>query len=324
MTMASKTNHINTTRYQLYHELLHRLCTVSIGIPIVIIALARCPTYLIHTSHLVCILEWLQLLPEECNATSSTGTNNFSSAFFYYPIASLLIASSRNPLWLLCLFFAVFTLASFTTSVNQDQDCQRLYFHHLLQGLLFVSIGHHHLIQISLNSFPHTMYFMFIVWNCDTGALLGGKFLGGKLSYYNHTSTPMSWLTSISPNKTISGLVSGILLGIITAVYFPALLKSCLVWRGTDLMLMSSSSSDEPLEFYQVPILQPFSIVTRRVIIGFVLSFTGLLGDLVESCIKRAAGKKDSGKLLPGHGGLMDRMDSMLISSAVYLWCFMK
>jgi CDP-diglyceride synthetase len=169
------------------------------------------------------------------------------------------------------------------------------------------------------------MYFMFIVWNCDTGALLGGTFLGGKLSHHKHTSTPMNWLNSISPNKTISGLLSGILLGILTAVYFPAILESCLVWRGTDLMLSSSlSSSDEALEFYQVTILHPFSIVTRRVIVGFVLSFTGLLGDLVESCIKRAAGKKDSGKLLPGHGGLMDRMDSMLISSAVYLWCFMK
>lgn len=308
MLLSSNIDH---TRNQLSHELLRRLFTVSIGIPIVIIALVRCPTYLIQASHLLCILEWIQLMPEECKRT--VGTNNFSTAYFYYPLTSLWIASSKNPLWLLCLFFAIFTLASFTTGVNHV--CQRLYFQHLLQGLMFVSIGHYHLIQISLKSFTHTMYFMFTVWNCDTGALLGGKFLGGKKNYQKHINAPISWLHSISPNKTISGLLSGILLGTITAVYVPIILQSGLA---------RSSSSDEALEFHQVTILQPFSIMSRRIIVGFVLSFTGLLGDLVESCIKRAAGKKDSGKLLPGHGGLMDRMDSMLLSSAVYVWCFMK
>lgn len=300
-------------------ELLRRFCTVSIGIPIVIAALARYPTYLIQASHFLCILEWLQLIPEDCK---SARASNQSSARFYYPIVSLVVASSRNPLWLLSLSFAVFTLVSFTSVTNQL--CQRLYFHHLLQGLLFVSVGNYHLIQISSMSFPHTLYFMFIVWNCDTGALLGGKLLGGKALFYRQPFISKGWLKSISPNKTVSGLLSGLLLGILTAVYFPAILKSSLKWCADLPSLSCSSSSDELLEFHHVQALQSLSIVMRRIIIGFVLSSTGLLGDLVESCVKRAAGKKDSGKLLPGHGGLMDRMDSMLISSGVYLWCFMK
>jgi len=65
------------------------------------------------------------------------------------------------------------------------------------------------------------------------------------------------------------------------------------------------------------------SVAVRRIFVGTILSFVGIMGDLVESGVKRNAGAKDSGKLIPGHGGLMDRMDSMLIASGVYYWVFM-
>ncbi|KAJ8498191.1 hypothetical protein OPV22_008743 [Ensete ventricosum] len=93
-------------------------------------------------------------------------------------------------------------------------------------------------------------------------------------------------LTSISPKKTLEGAFAGLTGCTLTAV----LLSKILCWPTT---LLSAS--------------------------GFgVLNFTGsLFGDLIESMIKRDAGVKDSGSLIPGHGGILDRVDSYVFTGAL-------
>lgn len=85
----------------------------------------------------------------------------------------------------------------------------------------------------------------------------------------------------ISPNKTIEGFVGGLLSAILFACLFQ----------------------------YFIPIASSYVIL---IAVTFIASIIGQLGDLVESAIKRHYDVKDSGKLLPGHGGILDRFDSLL------------
>jgi phosphatidate cytidylyltransferase len=94
---------------------------------------------------------------------------------------------------------------------------------------------------------------------------------------------------AISPNKTIEGSLGGIVMAVAAALIF---------------QLMA------PL----------FESVTTAIIIAIIVSIVGQLGDLVESGIKRHFDVKDSGALLPGHGGVLDRFDSLLfVFPALYL-----
>jgi len=90
----------------------------------------------------------------------------------------------------------------------------------------------------------------------------------------------------ISPKKTVEGLIGGIIMSVITAVVIH-------------------------LTFF--PQIQ----LVHAMIVGIVLSITGVIGDLAESLWKRSAAVKDSGTLLPGHGGFLDRFDSILFTAPI-------
>ncbi|HBI04289.1 MAG TPA: phosphatidate cytidylyltransferase, partial [Paenibacillaceae bacterium] len=111
------------------------------------------------------------------------------------------------------------------------------------------------------------------IWATDTGALFFGKKFGKRKLW-----------PAISPNKTIEGSLGGGLLGIIIVV------------------LISY--------FANITSLLPLS---TAILIGLVIAIGGQLGDLMESAVKRSLHVKDSGEILPGHGGMYDRFDSMIV-----------
>ncbi|MBK7559928.1 MAG: phosphatidate cytidylyltransferase [Chitinophagaceae bacterium] len=118
---------------------------------------------------------------------------------------------------------------------------------------------------------------IFSIWVNDTMAYLVGSFIG---------RTP---LTKISPKKTWEGTIGGIILCVIAIGYlFPLVM-------GKDL-----ENSNVPSGIW--------------FIIPAICGIFGTAGDILESKLKRMAGVKDSGSFMPGHGGFLDRFDSLLVA----------
>ncbi len=133
------------------------------------------------------------------------------------------------------------------------------------------------------------IYLFVAVWASDIGAYVAGRTLKGP-----------RMAPSISPNKTWSGLVGGCIAAA------AAVMAVCYYWPDTEL---SARISALPLWAHGL--------------FGITLGVVGQLGDLLESHFKRRAGVKDSGNIIPGHGGLLDRIDALLmvsIISAACLW----
>ncbi|MDI6822554.1 MAG: phosphatidate cytidylyltransferase [Actinomycetota bacterium] len=81
-------------------------------------------------------------------------------------------------------------------------------------------------------------------------------------------------------------------------------------WEGTILGLLASSAALGLMAFI------PLSLA-KRILMGLIIGIAAVLGDLFESSLKRVAGVKDTGSIIPGHGGILDRLDSLLFTAPV-------
>ena len=125
---------------------------------------------------------------------------------------------------------------------------------------------------------------MVVIWVCDSAAMSGGRAIGGaKLA------------PTISPGKTRSGSTVGVLGGLLVAPIF-----GYLVFPRVGI-----SAGVVPL-----------------LVIAALLSVLGQLGDLAESLFKREVGVKDSSHLIPGHGGVLDRFDSLYFALPITAFCY--
>lgn len=134
----------------------------------------------------------------------------------------------------------------------------------------------------STRALPEGEFFVFFValvtWAADTGAYYAGTLWG------RHLLAP-----SISPKKTIEGVIGGLVLAM-----------------GASLLAHGS--------------FLPQLLLLDAVLLGLLLTGSGLAGDLCESAIKRCMGVKDSGGILPGHGGMLDRLDSLLFTAPTFYY----
>lgn len=137
--------------------------------------------------------------------------------------------------------------------------------------------------MLAVNALPvHSLHALLLIFVtsplADTFAYLVGSAIGGK-----------KLCPKISPNKTVSGAVGGLVGGALGALILHFIFPSVLGMQAEWLIFL---------------------------VIGLAAAFFTEAGDLFESYIKRRVGIKDMGKLLPGHGGVMDRIDGILFCSA--------
>jgi phosphatidate cytidylyltransferase len=131
-------------------------------------------------------------------------------------------------------------------------------------------------------------FLLCVVWAGDSCAL----YVGG--SYGRRRIAP-----SLSPNKTLEGTIASLVGGLLITGFLVALSGFL---AGHDITLLNFP---EPLWYW--------------LLLAVVLNAGAQLGDLAESALKRGAGVKDAGNILPGHGGVLDRMDALLIAAPL-LW----
>jgi phosphatidate cytidylyltransferase len=119
-----------------------------------------------------------------------------------------------------------------------------------------------------------------LTWGTDIGGYTFGRMIGGR-----------KLMPSVSPGKTVAGAVGGLVLAIVLTVAYE--------------------------RFVLRPQAQLGMLLQGAVLFAVLVSVAGQVGDLVESMLKREAGVKDSSHLIPGHGGMLDRIDSLLFTLPV-------
>lgn len=145
-------------------------------------------------------------------------------------------------------------------------------------GLLYLGAAVVALMSLrAQGGFPLVLWLLLVIWGSDTGAYLVGSRVGGP-----------KMAPRISPNKTWSGLAGGCVTAGLVSVAFARV-------AGGDAAAFG----------------YPFA----QFLVGFVLAGLSQVGDVAESSIKRRFNVKDSGNIIPGHGGVLDRIDSLVFTA---------
>lgn len=141
-------------------------------------------------------------------------------------------------------------------------------------AMLYAGVGFESFALARSSSVVVLFFGLFVVWATDIGAYMIGRQYGKRKLW-----------PEISPNKTIEGALGGVACALVIAMIY-LLVFPAKIYFGHNYFIM--------------------------VVLTIVLSVIGQFGDLVESATKRHFEVKDSGKILPGHGGILDRFDSMI------------
>jgi phosphatidate cytidylyltransferase len=291
--------------------MIKRIATAVVLIPLVLLLVLKAPLYVLAivagAVALLAIAEFLKLMTYYAVQPLTLATDVFVALFFVFVIVA---STNRTPLvettaMLYGIALAV-ALAPFVflTVAMRRADLASGYPAAAASTFAFAYIAIPMALLVEIRQQPAgaiwTIYALLAVWAGDIFAYFVGKALG------RHRMSPQ-----ISPKKTWEGAVASVLASVIVGTLWmqhaptisSALLRVGLIDRRDGMFGLEQ------------PQLWPIILLSAAV------NITAQLGDLVESLIKRGAGVKDSGTILPGHGGMLDRIDAMLFAVPV-VWAY--
>jgi len=206
-------------------------------------------------------------------------------------LAALFVGNFEWPDQTLILFsglsLALFVYCTFASPVERVMvDAASSVFGLCYIGLTLIAIP---TLREQTNGATLVVFLLFVVWAGDIAALYVGRAWG------RHKLAP-----SLSPNKTWEGAVGSVAGSLLVTAGLFWIAELMAQWNFVKL-----SFADEVWWWWLV--------------MAVVVNVVAQVGDLAESALKRSAGVKDSGTLLPGHGGVLDRIDALLLAAPV-LW----
>jgi phosphatidate cytidylyltransferase len=291
--------------------LLKRIATAVVLIPIVLALILRAPVWVLAiVAGIVALLtihEFLKLTESYGVAPMGWPTHVFAGVFFLMLAVS---SGTDTPLLSTGKFLVVLGFSAaivpfiFLTRAMRGEDLRAGYPAAAASVFAFtyIALPMGMLVQLRqqwAGAF-YLLYLLLVVWAGDIFAYFVGKSVG------RHLMAPR-----ISPKKTWEGAAASLIasVGVGWLLFHYALPLSMALLRAG---LIERRDGMFGLE---QPAMVPVILLT------ILLNVAAQLGDLVESLIKRGAGVKDSGAILPGHGGMLDRIDALLFAAPV-LWYY--
>jgi len=289
--------------------LLKRIATAVVLIPIVLALILRAPVWVLAiVAGIVALLtihEFLKLTESYGVQPMGWPTHLFAALLFV-----ALAVSGGTPLDATAKFLVTLGFAAalapfiFLTRAMRNEDLRSGYpaAGASVFAFTYIAVPMGMLVQLRLQAAGafYLLYLLLVVWAGDIFAYFVGKSIG------RHLMAPR-----ISPKKTWEGAAASVIASLAVGwLLFGHAQQISLTLLGAGLIQRADGMYGS-----EVPAMGTVILLT------IVLNIAAQLGDLVESLIKRGAGVKDSGALLPGHGGTFDRIDALLVYPR-WLWYY--
>ncbi len=266
-----------------------RIISACVGLCVLVLVLAYFNTWVLNLAisviSVIAVWEVLDIAQRHRNRVLTVAALVFSVLLPFFRVGSVV-----RLLPIICFLF-ILTLLGVLLTKHEEMHVEQVAFMSFISLLVPFALTTVLFIRDSLGAllgFYYTVFALAAAWSADTGAYFAG------LRFGKHKLSP-----KISPNKTVEGAIGGGIAALVCSL----LLSYLFMVVATQLYGQAVT-----VNFWLVALASP------------VLTLLSIMGDLTASVIKRQYEVKDFGQIMPGHGGIMDRFDSvMLVMPAVYL-----